>query len=100
MHVITQLSPPIRVVTPLGDAVAYFLWTEDRAVYWGVFQDETGEQWWFENFFIRIDPSITDTPHKTSSIAVPPDMETALAKHRARHPSCIPRDRHAGRFGL
>lgn len=85
MHVITQLSPPIRISTPLGDAVAYFLWTEDRAVYWGVFQDETGEQWWFENYYIRIDPSITDTPHKVSAISTPRDMSEALAKHRGRY---------------
>jgi hypothetical protein len=84
-HVITQLDPPIRVITPLGDAVAYFIWTEDRAVYYGVFQDETGEQWWFENYFIRIGSSITDTPHKTTPIALPPDMEAALAKHRTRY---------------
>lgn len=85
MHVITQFDPPIRVITPLGAAVAYFLWTEDRAVYFGVFQDETGEQWWFENYYIRIDPSITDTPHKTSPIFVPPDMEQSLSKHRKRY---------------
>lgn len=85
-HRITQLDPPIRVITPLGDAVAYFLWTEDRAVYFGVFQDETGEQWWFENYYIRIDPSITDTPRKTTPIFVPPDMDAALEKHRERYP--------------
>lgn len=99
MHVITQLSPPIRIITPLGDAVAYFLWTEDRAVYWGVFQDETGEQWWFENYFIRIDPSITDTPHKISPIEIPPNMESALAKHRGRYTATKERDRF-GRLGL
>jgi len=82
---ITQLDPPIRVITPLGDAVAYFLWTEDRGVYFGVFQDETGEQWWFENYYIRIGTSITDPPHKTSAIYVPPDMDTALGKHRKRY---------------
>jgi hypothetical protein len=99
MHVLTQLSPPIRIITPLGDAVAYFLWTEDRAVYWGVFQDETGEQWWFENYFIRIDPSITDTPHKTSRIEMPADMEAALSKHRCRYTSRAERDRF-GNVGL
>ena len=99
MHVITQLSPPIRVITPLGDAVAYFLWTEDRAVYWGVFQDKTGEQWWFENYFIRIDSSITDTPHQTSPIEIPSDMATALAKHRGRYVAPGVPDRF-GRVGL
>lgn len=78
-------NPPIRVVTPLGDAVAYFLWTEDRAVYFGVFQDETAEQWWFENYYIRIGTSITDDPHKATSIYVPPNMEERLAKHRIRY---------------
>lgn len=86
-HRIMQLDPPMRVVTPLGAAVAYFLWTEDRAVFFGVFQDDTGEQWWFENFYVRIDPAITDAPHKTSAIFVPPDMDAALAKHRGRYPS-------------
>lgn len=84
-HVLTQLNPPIRVITPLGAAVAYFLWTEDRAVYFGVFQDQTGENWWFENFYVRIDPSITDTPHKTTAIVLPKDMEGAIAKHRGRY---------------
>ena len=83
--VITQLDPPVRVITPLGDAVAYFLWTEDRSVYWGVFQDETGEQWWFENFYIRISTSITDDPHQITPIFIPPDMEASLAKHRKRY---------------
>ncbi len=85
MHRITQLNPPLRVITPLGDAVAYFMWTEDRAVYFGVFQDETGEQWWFENYYIRIDPSITDTPHRTSGIFIPAAMQTALGPHFARY---------------
>ncbi len=84
-HRITQIDPPMRVTTPLGDAVAYFLWTEDRAVYFGVFQDETGEQWWFENYYVRIDPSITDTPRKITPIFVPPDMDGALEKHRPRY---------------
>ena len=84
-HVLTQLDPPIRVITPLGDAVAYFLWTEDRAVYFGVFQDETGEQWWFENYYIRIDPSITDTPRSCTPIQIPEDMEASLSKHKARY---------------
>jgi hypothetical protein len=83
--VITQLDPPIRVITPLGEAVAYWLWTEDRAVYFGVFQSETGENWWFENFFIRIDSSITDMPHKVTPIEVPPEMEAVLVKHRKRY---------------
>lgn len=99
MHVITQLSPPIRVRTPLGDAVAYFLWSEDRAVYWGVFQDETGEQWWFENYYIRIDPTITDSPHKVTPIEVPPDMGAALSPHHIRYPITKARDRF-GRVGL
>lgn len=77
----------MRIITPLGAAVAYWLWTEDRAVYFGVFQDETGEQWWFENFYIRIDPSITDTPHQISPIYVPPNMDKALEKHRGRYPN-------------
>lgn len=85
MHLITQINPPMRVITPLGPAVAYFLWTEDRAVYYGVFQDITGENWWFENFYIRIDPSITDTPHQISDIVLPKDLNAALAKHRGRY---------------
>lgn len=85
--VITQLDPPIRMRTPLGDAVAYFIWTEDRAVYFGVFQDDTGEQWWFENYWIRIDTSVTDTPHKTSPIVIPSDMEEKLSSHRKRYPA-------------
>lgn len=84
-HRITMIDPPMRVVTPLGDAVAYFLWTEDRAVYFGVFQDQTGEQWWFENYYVRIDPSITDTPHQTTPIHLPPAMEEKIAFHRKRY---------------
>lgn len=81
---ITQLNPPIRVLTPLGSADAYFLWADDRSAYFGVFQDQTGEQWWFENHLIRLEPSITFTPHKTTPIVLPQDMEAALAKHRKR----------------
>ena len=82
---IVQLDPPIRMLTPLGEAVAYFIWAEDRAVYYGVFQDETGEQWWWENYFIRISPSITDDPHNVTPISLPADMDKTLAKHRKRY---------------
>lgn len=73
------------MITPLGYAMAYFIWTEDRLVWYGCFQQETGENWWWLNNYIRNVISISDEQYKISPIVLPPEMEAKLAPHRKRY---------------
>lgn len=85
MKTFQQLNPPIPMVTPLGHGLAYFIWGEDRLVWYGVFQHETGENWWWLNNHVRLVPSISDEQYKISPIALNPEMEKALEPHRKRY---------------
>lgn len=84
-----QLNPTIPVITPLGYAHAHFIWGNDRLVWFGVFQEDTGEQWWFLNNHVRLVPSISDEQYAASPISLDPEMDEAMAKHRPRHPSSV-----------
>lgn len=83
---IKQLNPPIPMMTPLGYALAYFIWGEDRLVWYGCFQCDTGENWWWLNNYVRLVPSISDEGYQISEIKLPKEMDRALAKHRKRYP--------------
>lgn len=86
MGKMTQLNPPLPVMTPLGEAVAYFLWTDDANLQtFGVFQLKTGESWWFDNRFVRLIPSITGERYDATKIYMEPDMLAKLKPHFARH---------------
>lgn len=85
MTTIRQLNPPLPMITPLGYAQAYFIWGEDRLVWYGVFQQETGEQWWWLNNYVRMVISISDEQFKISPIVLPPEMEVKLSSHRKRY---------------
>lgn len=80
--IMRQLNPPIEVVTPLGSAIANFLWAESPdALYWGVCMVATGESWWFKNAKIRYDTNITMGRVSTSPIA----PMAGLEEHKARN---------------
>ncbi len=80
-----QLNPPLPVMTPLGPALAYFIWGVDRLVWYGCFQDDTGENWWFLNNHIRLCISMSDGQFKNSPIKIPKTMKKFLKPHRKRH---------------
>lgn len=54
-----QLSPPLHLLTPLGDGFAHFLEDGERGVEWQVFICRTGESWWFRNHQVRLVNNIT-----------------------------------------
>lgn len=80
--ILKQLDPPIPLVTPLGLAQAHFVWVDfEQDILYGVFQDETGENWWFPNHKVRLQPSITRGHTKTSEIG----HVEGLDRHRMRY---------------
>ena len=64
---ITQLNPPIPLITPKGKAWAYVLidYSQEHDLLWVCFQDDTCECWTWPNRDIRIQPnvSIGRAPH-------------------------------------
>lgn len=86
MSILKQLAPPLAMITPLGEAAAHFALVNgaDLALF-GVFQLTTGENWWFDNRFIRLLPSITGERYSTSDIYLPPEMREKLRPHFGRH---------------
>ena len=52
---ITQLNPPIPLMTPKGRAMAHFIidYGIENDLMWVCFQDDTGESWTWENAQIR-----------------------------------------------
>jgi len=81
----TQLDPCIPVVTPFGHALAYFIWGDDRLVWYGCFQHETGENWWWLNNHVRLVPSMSDEQHQMSPITISRQMYEKLKPHFARY---------------
>jgi len=78
---ILQLNPPLEMVTPLGEAEAHFLESSGDRIYFGVFQKNTGENWWWENCNIRLGKCLTSGRCNLSSIKLTPDLEKALSEH-------------------
>lgn len=58
---ITQLNPPIPIVTPKGKALAHFLidYGIEHHLMWVCFQDDTGECWTWSNPEIRAQKNIS-----------------------------------------
>ncbi len=81
-----QLSTPLYVVTPLGPAIAHFMFN-NGADHWlfGVFQEETGECWFFPNYEIRLARNLSDERHQITPFKLPADRLAALRPHIARH---------------
>ena len=78
---ILQLNPTIRMITPLGEAIAHFIQESGNEIYFGVFQVASGEQWWWENDKIRLMPCLTEGLHSISPIT----PMSGLEKHIKRH---------------
>lgn len=58
---IQQLSPPIPVTTPKGNALAHLVidYGPEHNLYWVVFLDSNGECWTYSNQEIRAQKNIT-----------------------------------------
>ncbi len=83
---ITQLDPPIYLLTPLGSAVCHFVWSNGPDSFmFGCFQDETGESWWWPNHQVRLQTNISDGRFTTSPIHERAPLTAALAPHRQRY---------------
>jgi len=67
---ITQLNPPIPLMTPNGRALAHFLldYGPEHDLMWVCFQDDTGECWTWENAYIRARINATMGRTKMSKI--------------------------------
>jgi hypothetical protein len=79
---IIQLRPTIRMITPLGEAIAYFIQESGSEIYFGVFQVATGENWWFANDKVRLFPCITEGQPFTSPITPLRGLESHLERHK------------------
>src|SRR5690242_4070522 len=58
---ILQLNPALPVECPKGKGLAHFIIDEgvEHNVIWGIFVDETGEIWWYQNQHVRAQKNIT-----------------------------------------
>tara|TARA_B100000131_G_C18002571_1_gene567107 strand:- start:741 stop:983 length:243 start_codon:yes stop_codon:yes gene_type:complete len=58
---ITQLDPPLPLITPKGEGYAHFVIDLgiEMHLQWVVFMDDTGECWTYENPEIRMQSNIT-----------------------------------------
>lgn len=84
-HKVTQLNPPLRVTTPLGEAICHFIWTWPSMCWWCCFQEETGEPWWWQNHQVRLETNISEGRFKQSPIHESEAMKDALTVHRKRY---------------
>jgi hypothetical protein len=81
---ILQLNPPLTLITPLGEAIAYFIQDEADTIWFGVFQKETAENWWWENSQVRLAPCMSDGRVTVSPITLKEPMEEFVKRHRNR----------------
>lgn len=58
---ITQLNPPIPLITPKGKAWAHLVidYSQEHDLCWICFQDDTGECWTWSNRDVRMQPNMT-----------------------------------------
>ena len=58
---LTQLNPPLPLITPKGKAWAHIVidYGQEHDLLWVCFQDETGECWTWDNRDVRIQENIT-----------------------------------------
>ena len=58
---LTQLNPPIPLITPKGKAWAHIVidYGQEHDLLWVCFQDETGECWTWGNRDVRIQENAT-----------------------------------------
>ena len=89
MSNLIRLIPVIYVLTPLGEAEAFFLQvpeTDDNYAQWGCFQTETKENWWWDNTMIRIlGSSSSRRDEECSEFFLSEGMWEMLRPHILRH---------------
>lgn len=58
---ITQLNPPLPLITPKGKAWAHLVidYSQEHDLFWVCFQDDTGECWTWSNKDVRMQPNLT-----------------------------------------
>jgi hypothetical protein len=58
---LTQLNPPLPLITPKGKAWAHIVidYGQEHDLLWVCFQDETGECWTWGNRDVKIQENIT-----------------------------------------
>lgn len=80
---ITQLNPPLPLITPLGEAWAHFIWTQgiETNVHFGCFQVETGENWWWENDKVRLCKNISVGHVHLTDIPPVPGLESHAKRY-------------------
>ena len=73
---ITQLNPPLPVITPKGKALAHFLIDEgtEHDLKWVCFQDCTAECWTYPNPMVRAQKNITQGREYISPFYNPEDV--------------------------
>jgi hypothetical protein len=83
---LVQLQVPLYVVTPHGPAVAHLIY-HNGADHWlfGVFQEETGECWFFPNYEIRLAKNLSEERHALTPIVLSRERLEALRPHILRH---------------
>jgi len=92
---LTQLNPPLYLTTPLGEGICHMVWhASPDEFFFGVFQDKTGECWWWPNHKIRLCTNLSEGRYRQSKITESKDMTAALAMHRERY-NLIREDGHA-----
>jgi hypothetical protein len=85
-NVMTQLNPPIYLTTPLGGSICHFIWhSGPDELFFGCFQEETGECWWWRNHQIRLCTNISEGRYKQSEIKENDFMKDSLEVHRKRY---------------
>ena len=82
---IKQLDPPLYLTTPFGPSICHVIWVHMDNIWWGCFQEKTGECWWWRNELVRLATNISDDRFKQSPITLSPDQEAALSTHRKRY---------------
>mgnify|MGYP003352743197 CR=1 FL=1 len=67
---ITQLNPPLTLITPRGVADAHFLidYGQESHLLWVCFERETGECWTYMNPDVRLEPNLTFRRSTTTPI--------------------------------
>ena len=81
----SQLDSPFLVTTPLGEGVCHFVYDIGDETYWGIFQRETGELWWWRGPEIRYAIHLSEGFDKQSPIVLSPERRAALAKHKKQY---------------
>jgi hypothetical protein len=80
---ITQLNPPLPVVTPLGRAQAHFVWevSIEHYVMFLCWHDKTGECFVFPHHVLRLTPNISNGHPTHTPIQTVPGLEPHLHRY-------------------